>query len=357
MVDGRALPLSGPPSIVCAGYTPLDIVRTPTGLAGRRAGGTAANVAAILAFLGWNSTLAGQVGADRAGDELVADLAAVGVSIDQLKRVNDAQTARLVHDVRPEGHFFNYRCPECGSRFPRNRPLTLQRAEECAGVCPSPTVFFFDRANAGTLFLAETYAQAGSVVVFEPSVPANAELLARAVSVADVVKHSDDRSVGGLPDLHLRARKGQVRIVTHGAEGLEVRVGSGRPRRIPALATLAVDTGGAGDWATAGFLARAARAQRIDPDVVDDALRFGQALAAVNCATVGARGLMRLKPEAARRRARRVLVEGGLTREPRVRTDAATPAPKGLCRICLMPLADQLSLDELPAFARASDSN
>src|SRR4051794_11309996 len=102
---------------------PLDIVRTPTGLVGRHAGGTAANVAAILAFFGWDSTLAGQVGADHAGEQLVADLEAVGVRTDQLRRADDAQTARLVHDVRPDGHFFNYRCPECGSHFPRSRPL------------------------------------------------------------------------------------------------------------------------------------------------------------------------------------------------------------------------------------------
>ena len=65
-------------------------------------------------------------------------------------------------------------------------------------------------------------AQAGSVIVFEPSVPANAELLRRAVVVAHVVKHSDDRSVGGLDDIGVKPRQGQLRIVTHGAEGLSL---------------------------------------------------------------------------------------------------------------------------------------
>ena len=68
---------------------------------------------------------------------------------------------------------------------------------------------------------------------------ANAELLRRAVVVAHVVKHSDDRSVGGLDDIGVKPRQGQLRIVTHGAEGLEVRPGTGRTRRYPALATLA----------------------------------------------------------------------------------------------------------------------
>lgn len=333
-------------SIVCAGYMPLDIVRTTAGTVARRAGGTAANVAAILAYLGWDTVLAGQAGTDVAASELVADLRDAGVAVDQITRAENAQTPRLVHDALPEGHFYRYGCSECGARFARSRPLTLDGARACEEAHPTPTVFFFDRANAGTLSLAETYAKAGSVVVFEPSLPANAELLARAAAVADVIKHSDDRSVGGLDDLHVLPQSGQLRIVTHGAAGLELRVGTARGRRLAALATLAVDTGGAGDWTTAGFLARAAAGGRLDCGQLEHALRFGQALAAVNCATVGARGLMSMAPDSARRRARRVLREGGLTSAPRL---AAAPAPvhlPGLCPSCLMPIADQLALED-----------
>lgn len=335
------------PSIVCAGYMPLDVVRTGVGTVARRAGGTAANVAAILGFLGWDAVLAGQTGSDAAGDELVADLRDAGVAVDQIARAANAQTPRVVHDVLPEGHFYRYRCDDCGSRFPRSRPLTIEGARACAQAHPAPSVFFFDRVNPGTLALAEAYAEDGSVVVFEPSVPANAEFLGRAAAVADVIKHSDDRSVGGLDDLHVRPRSGQIRIVTHGAEGLEMRIGRARARRYPALATLAVDTGGAGDWTTSGFLARATASGRVERARLEEALRFGQALAAVNCATVGARGLMTMSPASARRRARRVLSENGLTSAPRITAAPALARPRGLCPSCLMPIADQLALQAL----------
>ena len=216
-------------SIVCAGYMPLDIICTPTERLGRHAGGTAANVAAILAFHGWHSLLAGVVGDDRAGDELTADLTDAGVDIAQLRRLPGAATCRLVHEIRPDSHVFRYRCSECGNTFPRSRPLTLEHAEACAEANPNPDIFYFDRANAATVHLAERYAAAGSVVVFEPSIPANAELLARAVTVAHVVKHSDDRSVGGIANLHVSARPSQLRIITHGAEGLRGSRG-GQPR-------------------------------------------------------------------------------------------------------------------------------
>lgn len=337
------------PLIVSAGYMPLDVIRTSDGTVGRQAGGTAANVAAILAFLGWRSVLAGQAGDDAAGDELVADLMTAGVDVGQIRRASRLLTPRLVHDVRPEGHFFSYKCPDCELPFPRSRPLTLAAAAECADAHPAPTVFFFDRVNAGILSLAERYTQHGSVIVFEPSVPANAELLGRAAAVAHVIKHSDDRSVGGLDDLHVKPRAGQLRIVTHGAEGLELRVGRGRGRRLPALATLAVDTGGAGDWTTAGFIAKAARGGDLNREGLDDALRFGQALAAVSCATTGSRGLMRLTRGSVLRRVRAVLGDGGLISEPRLPDRPTLVSHPGACPSCLLPLGVQSPQDVVPS--------
>lgn len=211
---------------------------------------------------------------------------------------------------------------------------------------PAPGVFFFDRANPGTVYLAEHYAGQGSVIVFEPSVPANAALLGRAAAVAHVIKHSDDRSVGGLDDLHVSPRPGQLRIVTHGAEGLELRVGASRRRRYPAIATLAVDTGGAGDWTTAGFLAKAARRGQLARGELDDALRFGQALAAVSCAAIGSRGLMRLTRDSVMRRARAVLADGGLASKPRIPDPSPLIRVHGACPSCLMPLRDVAQRDE-----------
>lgn len=175
--------------------------------------------------------------------------------------------------------------------------------------------------------------------------PANAEFLGGAAAVAHVIKHSDDRSVGGLDDLHVRPRQGQLRIVTHGAEGLELRMGTGRGRRFPAMATLSVETGGAGDWTTAGFLAECISRGAIQRDKLDDAIRFGQALAAVNCAVVGARGLMAMTRDSARRRARRVLAEGGLASAPRIGLPSAATEADDACASCLMPVVDQLAFE------------
>ncbi len=325
-------------SVVCAGYMPLDVIVTEDGRVARRAGGTAANVAAILAFLGWNASLAGQTGDDAAGATLTGDLASAGVDVAHVHRAVGVATPRLIHSVRWDGHSFRWSCPACRERLPRSRPLTLEQAQRLIVAVPQASVYFFDRANAGTLALAEHYAEHGSVVVYEPSVPANAALLRRAASVADVIKHSDDRSVGGLEDLAVSPRAGQVRIVTHGAQGLELRVGDGRPRRLPALPARSVDSGGAGDWTTAGLLARAVGPGGLERGGLDEALRFGQALAALSCAVPGARGLMGLTRRTVLHRARTVQADGGLARTLRVKVAPPPPAPTGACVVCLMPL-------------------
>jgi sugar/nucleoside kinase (ribokinase family) len=334
------------PIVVSAGYMPLDIIATPSGTIARQAGGTAANLAAILAFLGWDAILAGQNGADVAGDEFIEDLCLAGVDVNHVHRPEESKAPRLVHSVQPEGHSYSYSCPTCESRFPRSRPLTIEQAQQCAAAHPDATVFFFDRANAGTLTLAEHYAERGSIVVFEPSVPVNAEMLARSAAVAHVIKHSDDRSVGGLDHLHVQPGSEQIRIVTHGAEGLELRIGKGPVRRLPALRTLAADAGGAGDWTTAGFLAKAVRGGAIRGEELEDGLRFGQALAALNCATPGARGLMRLTRETVLRRAKSVLAEGGLFSKLRLPAGRPASRPSGACPMCLMPLSYAVSISE-----------
>ncbi len=327
--------MSPGPLIVSAGYMPLDVITTQDWVM-HQAGGTAGNVAAILAYLGWNAVLAGQTGDDPAGDLLISDLRSAGVETGQIHRPTGMETPRVVHSVRPDGHSFVYKCPECERGLPRSRPLTRDQADWCVTRYPRAEVYFFDRANAGTLLLAEHYARAGAVIVFEPSVPANVELLQRAGAVAHIIKHSDDRSVGGLHDIGLRPRRGQLRIVTHGAEGLELRAGRQGGRKLPAFATLAVDTGGAGDWTSAGLLASAATDGELRKDAIEPGLRFGQALAALSCTAIGARGLTRLTRRTVLRRARAVLADGGVTSQPRF-AYAAAPARRKTCATCLLP--------------------
>jgi fructokinase len=170
---------------------------------------------------------------------------------------------------------------------------------------PKPSVFFFDRVSRGALELARASAEHGALVVFEPSGVRDEGLFREAVGLSHVVKYSHER-LG-----HLRQRPRHqhpfLEIETVGSDGLRYRVRgrrkeSGQWKEMRAYGLVGLrDTAGAGDWCTAGIL------HALGPDLrkggarafteasnerIEDALRLGQALAAMKCRYEGARGVM-----------------------------------------------------------------
>ena len=296
-------------SILAAGYTPLDIV-SYRGRVWHAAGGTAGNVAAILGFLGSTSSLVADLGDDLAGRKARDDLRKANVSVDLVRLVDGMATPRLVHEISGDSHRFLFRCPRCHQRLPGSRPLTKDRAAEVALASAAPDVFFFDRVNAGTVLLAEHYAEAGSVIVLEPSRPSRHDLTRRALRVADVVKYADDRVIGlgaATPE------RDQIWIATSGAQGARYRVGKGIWHDSPAFAYPVVDAGGAGDWTTGGLIHTLPLRERRTVRAVADSLRWAQALAAVSCGAPGARGLARQQSAEAVLRAAQFLEKRGET--------------------------------------------
>lgn len=323
-----------PPSALCAGYMPLDIIDDGAGPR-RRAGGTAGNVAAILAFLGWDAALAGRVGDDHAGDELLADLMRAGVDCRLVDRERGALTTRLVHHIAGGEHYYLYTCPHCGQKLPRSRPLTLERLETVLAARERPDVYFFDRVNSATITLAERYAEAGTLVVYEPSTPASAGFLQRAIAAAKIVKGSVEHGPGlvgsyegGAPD--------QLRIITEGSAGARFRLGDGEWQRVGVFEVPVVDASGAGDWTTAGMLHALAGISNPTQQHVREAIEFGHSFAALNCAVPGARGLMDGRSRASvlgmAARLRR-----GERRLPITRTIPNKMSSSGDCDWCLLP--------------------
>ena len=270
--------------VLAAGFIALDAISVEDRYT-HRAGGTAANVAANLAYFGWSAHLAGLVGTDAAGRALHDDLVSAGVGVECLHQRNDVATPVVLHQVLAGGkHRFRFRCPTCGRRFPKARPLPRS---ETANV-PLANVFFFDRPSAAAVAIAEAHREAGRLVVFEPSSKGVAHLFRAALAAAHVVKASDQR---------LKASEvGQTagfRIITHGLRGLTISHGD-ESRQLPALPIRdVVDTGGAGDWTTAAFLARLPSLcpDDLSLETTADALRSAQAVAAISCLFAGARGL------------------------------------------------------------------
>lgn len=169
---------------------------------------------------------------------------------------------------------------------PRSGTMTdIVRSDE------PPDVLFFDRASKGIIELATVAREAGTLVIFEPSTAGVAHLFRAAVALAHIVKYSSERA-GAVEAALPRKPNGQIRVVTKGASGLSVSSRRGW-RPVAPFRADAVDTAGAGDWTTAAFLSALPSLDpaNLDDEAVRSALTFGQAMAAMSCSFVGARGM------------------------------------------------------------------
>jgi fructokinase len=291
--------------VVGTGRLTLDVIvhddpDAERSLARSQAGGTCGNVLANLAFLGWPAYPLTDLGDDDPGRRFAADLARFGVHLDLVRHFPGQETPVIVHHIRhtEQGavHRFSSRCPFCGARLRYYEPVPTESVRERLPLVPRARVVFFDRDSEGALLLARHCAAQGALVVHEPNYAGKETLLDQALQVAHVLKFSRDR----LPALAERPLEGpRLLIETRGGEGLRYldrRHGPGEWRTLPALPVAVLrDAGGSGDWASVGFIHLVGQAGlegflALTGEEVRQALRFGQALGAWNCAFEGARG-------------------------------------------------------------------
>ena len=330
-------PLLHPPpgNALTIGYTVLDVI-VYGNIYGHAAGGTAVNIAANLAHLGWTSSVVANCGYDPAGSVLRSDLAASGASSDQILVKEAMVTPRVIHEVLGNGkHRWRYKCPRCGRKMPQFRPISPSYAAEVAEQC-RPDVLIADRVSRASVLLARSVSERGGLVVFEPSLLGGGPRLAEIVEMADLVKFSAERVTDGdLPGPP--TDRSQVRVRTLGPGGAEWSRNGGPWQKVEGFTVEPVDAAGAGDWTTAALLAALGPVgpEELAECDLNGPLRAAQAVAALSCGHIGARGLNRA---AGRERidvdAQRLLVgrqKGTVECQPPTRTDAA-----GIdCPMCL----------------------
>jgi sugar/nucleoside kinase (ribokinase family) len=296
------------PKVFGAGLIALDLVIGPEPDAPVRswAGGTCGNVLSILAYLGWDAYPIARMNGDPASDRVRSDMALWGVHLDWVNCAPTTHTPIIVQEIRRgrDGrptHRFSWACPHCGEWLPSFKAVTASAAEAIKPALADASVFFLDRLSRATLTLAAEASARGAVVVFEPSGKATDKLMSEAVALAHVVKYAEDR-LAGVNGVMAKGSATLLEVQTLGEKGLNYRHRIGRSVSewihmsiIPAPRLL--DTCGSGDWCTAGLIAKIAVGGReglLRSGVrgIEEALRYGQALAAWNCGFEGARGGM-----------------------------------------------------------------
>lgn len=295
------------PVVAGAGMIAVDINISgdPPGAPELRAGGSCANVLSILSWLGWHAYPVAHLSDDRFSGILMRDFLRWDVDPACIRVDRDGRTPLIM--VRSgksrEGtpvHYFFWKCPVCGANFPAFCPLRPGEVRAVIAQGIRPSVFYFDRISRSSLALAKWYRDEGATIVFEPQWVRSGELFRSCIGVADILKGSREMMHGAFDEI---GGKVPLVIETLGPEGVRYRrrTDDGKDaawHTIPAFPVTAIlDTVGAGDWSTAGiihFLENHGGLQVNDaPDeVVRDAVRFGQALSALNCKFYRARGAM-----------------------------------------------------------------
>lgn len=258
-----------------------------------RAGGSAANVAAVAATLGLPATLIGAVGQDPLGEWALQALHRSGVEIAALQRRPEAPTTLIAIMVTPDGE----RTMISGrgaSRFAalektvraQIAPFDIFHLSGYALLEESPLFF-----TAMRLF--EEARRAGCLCALDPGLPACEavpEVVLRILQGMDLLFLSEAEAVALFgPDpriaFHVAERLRWV-VLKRGERGCRLMGREGEDHEIPAFQVRVVDTTGAGDAFDAGFLTGLARGAR----PVAAAL-LGNAAGALACTTWGVIGV------------------------------------------------------------------
>jgi fructokinase len=289
------------PRIVGTGLVALDVLVCDQVQSGTSSlGGSAGNVLAILAYLGWRAVPVARLGNDGAAIRIAAEFEALNADTRFIVRDESTPTP-IVYQWPGDNqttHKFSFCCPICGTK------RSFLSVDENATLCNSvlsevktTDVFYFDRVTPWALSLAKTYRSRNAMVVFEPStIQSDHDTFQEAIYACNVLKYADDR----IDELKSFDREQvDIEIKTEGAKGLRFKLAAEKDSGWHFLEALSVpkisDTAGAGDWCTSGFLhylsSKRTNFRDSNPLGVANALRYGQALAALNCTQSGARGL------------------------------------------------------------------
>lgn len=279
------------------GFTVLDRIYTNGCLADESLGGSCGNVLLSLAMLNRQVAPVLVLGDDVEGEQLVGEFISAGALTHYIHLRTDLRSPILAQELDTASglHDFSFVCPETSADLPRYQPIGETELEFALPVLARCSVFYADRLSKSILKAMNTAWSAGAIIFFEPSDIDDEDMFDEAMGMVSVLKYSADRLGNLLSDGSSRC----VRIITHGAAGLEVRHGEGTHWCRAVNAPVVLDTCGSGDMVSVGIIDWMI-SRRIEPDRLAAAdliggIVAGQRLAAENCAYAGARGLFRMR--------------------------------------------------------------
>ena len=277
------------------GFTVLDKIYADGDLTDEALGGSCGNVLVSLAMLHRNVVPLLTLGDDDEGGRLVAEFSEAGAVVDHIHLKSGSRSPVIAQelDTTSGHHDFTFVCPETSEELPRYEPIGHSEVASALHVLTQCNIFYTDRLSASILDAMKAARLSGAIVFFEPSDIDHDDMFVEALGIVSILKYSVDRLGDQLADL----KHDCVRIVTHGAAGLEVRQDGNSVWCSAIDAPSVLDTCGSGDMVSVGvidwMLSSGVRADGLSASGLIEGIVAGQRLAAENCAFAGARGLFK----------------------------------------------------------------
>jgi sugar/nucleoside kinase (ribokinase family) len=279
-------------------------------------GGTCSNVLRGLNHLGYCILPIASIGNDTASQIIQNEFDKKNVDLSLFSHKDDIRATKIIqiHSIRNKTgkHTFLFKCPECKSRLPKFHSPQKGIVKRAKEIGHSPHFFFFDRSTRNILEIARLYKKRKSIIYFEPPKLGHNSAFNDAVGLCDILKISLKENISiddaiKFCDIQLNKieRHPRLFIATIGSNGVIFRTQSFKNwSHIKALyLDYVIDTCGAGDWCTIGFIDYLIKAgltkshlltnESNIKNVVEDGLRYSQRLSALSCMFIGAMGITR----------------------------------------------------------------
>lgn len=277
------------------GFTVLDRLYANGDLEEEALGGSCGNVLVSLAMLHRFVAPVLALGDDNTGNRLVDEFSDAGANIRYITRRANFRSPVLAQKLdKASGlHDFSFVCPETYEDLPRYQPIDESDFMFALPVLTNCSIFYADRISNNILKAMRAAQSAGAVIFFEPSNLDHSDLFDEALRLTSILKYSEERLgerlANRLPEC--------VRIVTHGAAGLEICDPTEAISCEAINAPIVLDTCGSGDMVSVGLidwmLTKEFGANNLKASDLLEGIGAGQHLAAENCAYPGARGLFK----------------------------------------------------------------
>lgn len=281
--------------VVGTGFAVLDRLYADGDFTAEALGGSCGNVLVSLAMLNRQVAPMLALGLDDIGEQLFAEFEIAGANTRYIHRHPGRRSPVLRQDLDTQSgqHSFSFTCRETFEEYPRYQSIGHEELQSAAVALENCALFYTDRLSPTILnAMAKAYL-GGAIIYFEPSDIDHA-LFDEALAITSVLKYSSDRLGPKLDDKVFASAA--IAVVTHGADGLELRHGHERTWSAAYPVKQVKDTCGSGDMVSIGLIdwLLAHTGPRFPGFGIHNLMSgvvAGQRLAAENCAFAGARGV------------------------------------------------------------------